>query len=676
MSARPNSPIRHLKLVLFIAAAAAAFAPAAMVQAAGTRAAQQARSAAAGTAPGLVYGAGAATQLSQLPYLQPTTVAGGQSSFDRDTYDGSHGNQDFGHFLATGRAGNVMLNQQGPGCVYRLWVSSLQTFFPDNWIKIYFDGSSKPSIDMTMAQMFAGTNAPFLSPLVDNNQTSSGGYVSYVPLCYHTSIKIVTNMDRYYNIGYVTYPPGSNVKTWSPLTDTSAMRKEWSNATADPLSTASDFVASGKITLPSATRQTMFSVSGPASVQSIKINVPGVTVTPTAASAATLDHIWIRIYWDGSTTPSVNAPVGSFFGMGQFGSYPTHAMVVGMDASNHMYMYLPMPFQRHATIQLVNTGAASISGISYEVKYRPFTGSFTGVSYFKTSYLTSRLVPVGKDIPVLRATGSGKFIGIVASYAGGFNRTYLEGDERIYVDGSGSPSFYGTGGEDFFNGAFYFYYGPYSQQLSGNTAHVLTKAADETAAYRLFVQEAIPFRRGIVVTIQHGGYDNTKDTSASMLAYYYQRSAPQMVLTDTLNVGNRASERSHKFVITRQSWAGSRTYQYVGTADTVNITDTGRADTGYSQFTMAIKANNHGVDLRRRYDQGVTNQKVKVYVNGHLVGVWFVAGSNIYHRWADSDFIIPAWFTSGKRSITIRVQFLPASTTFTEFRYWAYSLTS
>jgi hypothetical protein len=104
------------------------------------------------------------------------------------------------------------------------------------------------------------------------------------------------------------------------------------------------------------------------------------------------------------------------------------------------------------------------------------------------------------------------------------------------------------------------------------------------------------------------------------------------------------------------------------------VTDRGRGDRGYSQFTMSVAAGNQGVDLRRRFDQGIANQRAKVYVGGRLVGIWYVAGGNIYHRWADSDFIIPAGYTRGKRTITIKVKWVSGSPYFTEYRYWAYSL--
>ncbi len=633
--------------------------------------------AAARGTPAWSYGEAAATQISQLPDLAPTTVAGGQSSFDRNDLDPWHAKADFNNFLAKGRRGNVMLDQRGPGCVYRIFMSSLQTFFPGEWVKIYFDGQSKPAIDMTIRRMFSGSNAPFLAPLVQDDQHSSGGYVSYVPLCYHKAIEITTNFDRYYDIGYQSYPPNANVKTWSPGDSTAQMQAEWENATADPIRTSANTVESGTVSLPPGIAQPLTTINGSDSIQSIKLSIPGVTAAAGAAAATWLNHIWIRAYWDGATTPNVDAPVGSFFAMGQLGAYPAHGLVAGMDSNNTLYMYLPMPFQHNAVIQLIDEGQQTIPGISYQIQYRPFqppTGGFRDVGYFTTSYTTSSSVRLGRDIPILDTVGSGKLVGVTATLTGDLRRLYLEGDERIYVDGSQSPAFYGSGTEDFFNGAFDFYYGPYSQPMAGNTAHVITKTADETAAYRFFLQDAVGFRHGIVVTIQHGAYDNIPDTSAAVLAYYYQRKNAELALSDRLNVGNAASKRAHHFVVTGQDWSGTRTYAFEGTAEAKKITATGLGYSGYSQFTMAISPGNQGVDLRRMYDQGIASQQAGVFVDGHVVGTWYVAGRNIYRRWSESDFMIPAGYTRGKHSIVVRLRYISGSRYFTEYKYWAYSL--
>jgi hypothetical protein len=668
---RSRSGIALSLLLALFAGAAALAGPAA----AGTGVAGSHARPAAGTTQAPVYGVAAATRLDQLPYLQPGTAAGGVSSFDRDTGDASHGNHDLNNFLHKGPDGNVMLDQEGPGCVYRIWMTSQQAAFPDQWIKIYFNGSRTPAIDMTIGQMFAGTNAPFLAPLVQDHVQSSGGYVSYVPLCYRSSVLIMTSMTRYYNIGYETFPPGTAVTTWGPGQSTAPMRAEWQNATADPISTAGNTVAAGQVSLDPGVPAPILDASGPDSVQSIKLAVPGVTAAAGPAAAALLDSIWIKIFWDGQSTPSVSAPLGSFFALGQFGSFPAHGLVAGIDDTDTLYMYLPMPFRHHAIIQLLDAGSASVPGISYEVQYRPIPGPFGGIGYLRTSYKAGAHAGPGHDIAVLSTAGSGKLVGITASYTGDAARSYLEGDERIYVDGSRSPAFYGTGTEDFYNGGYYFNQGPYSQPMSGNTAHVVTAGADETAAYRFMLQDAIEYRRRLVVMFQHGPYDNTAGTTASFLSFYYQRPAVSSRLTDTLNVGSAASERAHHYVVTGLKWAGARTYQYAGTADRTSITDAGRGYRGHSQFTIAVAPGNQGVDLRRRFDQGIADQKARVYVDGHLAGTWFAAGRNTYHRWADSDFFIPATLTAGKRTLTVRIQFVSAGQYFTDFEYWAYSIT-
>jgi hypothetical protein len=78
--------------------------------------------------------------------------------------------------------------------------------------------------------------------------------------------------------------------------------------------------------------------------------------------------------------------------------------------------------------------------------------------------------------------------------------------------------------------------------------------------------------------------------------------------------------------------------------------------------------------LRRRYDAGIADQKARVYVGGQLAGIWYVAGANPYHRWGDTDFLIPAALTVGKRTITVRIQYA-AGADLTDYAYWAYSIT-
>jgi hypothetical protein len=390
-------------------------------------------------------------------------------------------------------------------------------------------------------------------------------------------------------------------------------------------------------------------------------------------TADLLNRTRVRMFWDGETAPGVDAPLGSFFGMGQFGAHTARGLVVGVDAADALYCYLPMPFRRQATIELVSSRAIPTVGLTYEIRHKAVSADLAEVGNFRTSFTATTPTVLGQDIPILDTVGSGSFIGVTASYAGDASRFYLEGDERIYVDDSNSPAFYGTGTEDFFNGGWYFDHGTYTQPMSGNTAH-LVGSTDRTAAYRFLLQDAVPFRRRIRVSIEHGGHDETT-TDAWMLAYYYQQPTTRLRPSDLLDVGTTTSESAHAYRITTPRWTGSRTYQYEGTADTVDVTDNGRAHRGSSQFDLAIDPTNDGVLLRRRFDQTIANQRADLYVDGRLIGPWYVAGNNPFLQWRDTDILIPVSATAGKSKIRVKLQFVSSALDWNEFTYWAYSLT-
>ncbi len=766
------------------------------------------------------YGLDAMAQFERLPYLKLDTMAAGQSSFDR-----SGGNADAGNFLYTDGTNKVLLDLQGPGTVYRLWFTGFDTAV--DYIQVYFDGETTPRINMLLNDLFSGTNAPFLSPLVGDEAVSSGGYFCYLPLPFNKSIKIVSNGTSttfYYNLGYHVYTPDTSVTTWTGAEDSSAVRNLWDNAGLDPKTDTGNTVVSNTIDLTAGATQTLLDVAGPRSISSIKLRIPGIgtsvpqTLTdngradtnysqftmslnssnsgamlvrrldygiadqkanvfvdgalvgqwfnsggdgtyrwrddsfnipasftagkssitvkvafvsssldwnefyywiystvggtnvltdsmnvgntvsesthsytissqtwtgtqtfqypPVVTSSNTLDlltNVWLAAYFDNETNPSVYAPIGSFFAMGQFAPYATRGLPVGMDASNNIYVYFPMPFPGRAVVQLISQRSADTPGIYFEIRHKPFTDSFTNVGCFKAQFNSETPTTNGSDIVMLDVEGTGHLVGVVESMMGPVDRSYLEGDERIYVDDNESPAFYGTGTEDFYNGGWYFDHGLFTQPTHGNTAHVADTNFDRTAAYRLFMQDAIPFRKHIRAGIEHGS-GNVVSENVWTLAYYYCQPVARAVLTDQLDVDNTASETAHAYSINTQTWSGSRTYSYDGNFDSVNITDDGRAQKGYSQFTMSLQPTNAGAILRRRFDQGVANQAANVFVDGALVGVWYQAGFEDIHNWRDQDFMIPASFTSGKSAARIKVQFLSSSNDWNEFTYSIYTL--
>lgn len=769
------------------------------------------------------YGLSAMSDFSRLPYLKLDTMGGGQSSTDP-----AQNNHDFDNFLYVTNGEKVLLDLTGPGTVYRLWFTGFNQ--ASDYIKVYFDGETTPRINMLLSSFFSGTNAPFVTPLVGNSTVSSGGFYCYLPLPFSKSIRITSNATSssfYYNVGYDIFSPDTSVTTWTGLEDSSAVVNLWNNAGADPKSETGNLVVSNTFSLAASSTQTLLDVSGPCSISSLKLNIPGfapqtvppqitddgradkgysqfqmalnptntgvtlirrldygianqtanvfadgslvgqwsdpgsdgtyhwrdssffippaftagkssITIKIVFVSSAndwnefhywaycnssvgsvsnltdTLDvgnlasesshdyvisnqtwsgtrtfqypppppdpnvadqltNLWLQISFDNETNPSVYAPIGSFFAMGQFAPYGTRGLPVGMDSNNTLYCYFPMPFARRAVVQLISSRSVPTTNIYSEIQYQPFTNSFANVGRFKTQFRNDVPSTNGLNITLLDAAGAGHFVGTVISFMGPLSRAYLEGNEQIYVDGSQTPAFNGTGTEDFFNAGWYFQNGLFTLPTHGNTAHLTDANYDYTTAYRFFLSDAIPFRTHITAAIQHGPDDDVPDTVSS-LAYYYSQPSVRAVLTDQLTVSNAASESAHFYTIANQVWAGARAYTFEGNPHTLAITNTGRAFTGYSQFTMMLQPTNAGAILRRQFDQGIANQAANVYVDGELVGTWYHAGSDSVNHWRDDDFMIPASYTAGKTSVQIKIQFLSSSLDWNEFNYWMYSL--
>jgi hypothetical protein len=360
--------------------------------------------------------------------------------------------------------------------------------------------------------------------------------------------------------------------------------------------------------------------------------------------------------------------------MGQFGTYPTRSLMVGVDTTNFLYCFFPMPFAQHATVQLVSTRTAATSNIVCEIRHAPFTDSFERIGYFKTKFThETHNGSDGTDILFLDAAGSGKFLGVTESMIGDGGRGYLEGDERIYIDNCRSPAFHGTGCEDFYNSGWYFQNGVYSLPMQGNPAH-LNDGSDHTAAYRFFIHDAVDFRTHLHASIEHGDRDGSSEEAWS-LAYYYLNPTPSAAATDSLDVGNAADETLHGYASGTPTFSGSRTSTFEGIADVTSVTETGKALADSSGFTATILPVNRGVILRRMFDQNDQKQSADLYIDNSLVGTWYHAGSNASHRWREDEFMVPSSYTQGKNHIRVGLRHTAGTPDWNEFRYRVLTLT-
>ncbi len=81
-----------------------------------------------------------------------------------------------------------------------------------------------------------------------------------------------------------------------------------------------------------------------------------------------LRRLVLRAYWDGEQHPSVEVPVGDFFGTGfAYKHYLTPFL--GMSSGGY-YCYFPMPFARSARMEIVNETGQEVQSFYYHINYR------------------------------------------------------------------------------------------------------------------------------------------------------------------------------------------------------------------------------------------------------------------------------------------------------------------
>ncbi|MEN8157164.1 MAG: DUF2961 domain-containing protein [Bacteroidota bacterium] len=401
----------------------------------------------------------------------------------------------------------------------------------------------------------------------------------------------------------------------------------------------------------------------------VSLEYPGQTPSPVEdGTVEILEKVNIQIFYNGESTPAIDAPLGLFFGMGTFDKVAFQSLPVGVvEEGKTMYCYLPMPFENSFEIKLVNNYDKALNGVNISVNYNDFNEDFANCGYLKTQYRHGTPV-ADKDHTILEESGSGKYVGVVYEVRDAPNPFWLEGDERFYIDGSRTPHIQGTGLEDYFNGAWYFGHGPFNLAQHGFNAF----KEEDRALYRFHITDPIHFSNGAKFGMEHGPH-NDQFADYHTLAYYYHNSTAKMELTDELNVGDATSESSHGYTVTgTKQEQSNKSYYFEGDEDHIPIAESGNYIKGSSEFTVAVTAGK-AVKVRRMFDYGMADQEAYVYVDNQLIGTWFTNGENSYKRWREEFFFIPEEYTEGKSQITLKFSAATDQFNWSEFHYWIYS---
>jgi len=286
---------------------------------------------------------------------------------------------------------------------------------------------------------------------------------------------------------------------------------------------------------------------------------PGATlVLVDEAGPGTITHVWItiasrepmhlkklvmRMYWDDEQTPSVETPVGDFFGLGlgDYVRYESYPLAVGSDKA--LNSFFPMPFRRHARITVTNEGTQKVTDFYFNIDCRIYSKPLPeDTLYFHAQYRqaapnvgwttdwTTNGDPKVDKKPNLRgesnyvwmeATGRGHYVGVTMSVLQNQDFWWGEGDDMFFIDGETTPSIVGTGSEDYFLGAWDFGEHPFAYGLFGAPLKGDERAGSRSSVYRFHLDSPIPFTRSLKATIEHGHANHRSDNYFSV-AYWYQ----------------------------------------------------------------------------------------------------------------------------------------------------------
>lgn len=283
---------------------------------------------------------------------------------------------------------------------------------------------------------------------------------------------------------------------------------------------------------------------------------PGETFTlADITGPGAIQHIWmtpagkwrysiLRIYWDDEQEPSVECPVGDFFGMG-WGQYaPLVSSAICVNPGSAFNSYWMMPFRKKCRITMENTGDQDVMTLYYQIDYT-LTDVPDDAAYFHAQFRRQNPNTTSDYTIVDGIKGKGHYVGVYLAWGVNNNGWWGEGEIKFFIDGDTKfPTICGTGTEDYICGSYDFdtrkknAYGveevnytefctPYSglHQIIRGDGHY--NVMQRFGMYRWHIMDPIRFEKDLKVTIQdlgwrQGGRYLAQKSDIASVCYWYQ----------------------------------------------------------------------------------------------------------------------------------------------------------
>jgi hypothetical protein len=446
--------------------------------------------------------------IDHLPELEDSHTA------MQSTWDRTGGNADGGDFKNLHGGQNILLDVDGPGCIHRIFTGVLGGEVAGTKIQVFLDNNSTPIFDETVDQFFDDKAGPFTYPLVFHK--TYPGLLMPIPFARHCRVQLVSadpkpKWGNYWQVVYTTYGKETKVVSlhW-PLNDSEkkaidAVCKTWLAAESTPP------------TPPPAWSVERTLAIAPGKSEKVELDGCGViremrmSVAPNTPEV--LRGLRLRMTWDGAASPSVDVPLGYFFGNADCGNDPDtrfNSLLLGLTPTE-VYSRFPMPFAKGATLELVNDSPVAISGVVVHVAVESRVSLPSDWGRFHATWNEERMfgddfkklqryqnVPVHSVLE--RTDGPGKYVGVMLHVHWPLSKLWWgEGDWMIWTDEDAwPPSYHGTGSEEYFNSGWCQFD---RKAVSGYVVQDWSHPVDATV-YSFHLNDAFQFQKNVRVAVE------------------------------------------------------------------------------------------------------------------------------------------------------------------------------
>lgn len=256
---------------------------------------------------------------------------------------------------------------------------------------------------------------------------------------------------------------------------------------------------------------TLADIAGPGVIDRLWIAIEG--------SDTFWRDIVIRISWEGSDVPAVEAPIGDFFGVGPGARQKLQSVPMSVQAGGRSFTSLwKMPYGSKATIVLDNEGVHDTRVLAWEVDYRAVPVGPNPL-HFHARYTQANPPEPGKPTTVLRTSGAGHYVGMHLAVQSTEPGNVGTGNVVFQVDGDSAR---GPGAQSLMR-----YFGnlfganPTSGPWAGTTLAEGNRVKARTSFYRFQIHDPVPFGSSMEIAVDHGP-DNKRTDRMSAVVYWYQ----------------------------------------------------------------------------------------------------------------------------------------------------------